>query len=163
MKSREDLLNEARQEVPEMTVREVHEHLKQGAAPVLLDVRGLDEWERGHLEGAIHIPRGRLESEVEVKAPDKSRDVVVYCAGGVRSLLAAESLKDLGYERVISMEGGFEDWADAGLPAVHPPVPDEERGPENPDLLEAEIGHLEQVLSERKRRLEQANMDRQGG
>ena len=88
MKSREDLLNEARQEIPEMTIQEVHDYLKKGENPALLDVRGLDEWERGHLEGAIHIPRGRLESDVEANLPDKSREVVVYCAGGVRSLSA---------------------------------------------------------------------------
>ncbi len=160
MKSRADLLNEARREIPEMTIQEVHDYLKKGETPVLLDVRGLDEWERGHLEGAIHVPRGRLESDVEAKVPDKSREVVVYCAGGVRSLLAGESLKALGYERVISMDGGFEDWADAGLPAAYPPPPEEDGGQENPELLEAEIEHLEQVLDQRKRRLEEAKQDR---
>ena len=160
MKSREDLLTEARQDIPEMTIQEVHDYLKKGENPALLDVRGLDEWERGHLEGAIHIPRGRLESDVEANLPDKSREVVVYRAGGVRSLLAAESLKALGYERVVSMEGGFEDWAGAGLPAAYPPPPEEDGGPENSELLEVEIEHLEQVLAQRKRRLEEAKQGR---
>ena len=106
MKSRENLLDDARQNIPEMTVQEVNEYLNEGNNPVLLDVRGLDEWERGHLKGSVHIPRGELEYEAEVTMPDKSREVIVICAGGVRSLLAGETLKAMGYETVISMDGG---------------------------------------------------------
>ena len=157
MKSREDLLSEARQQISEMSVGEVHAYLEKGENPALLDVRGLDEWERGHLKGAIHIPRGHLETEVEAKLPDKSVEVVVYCAGGVRSLLAGETLKALGYERIISMEGGYGDWADAGLPSQQPPLPQEEEAPEDPDLLRVEIEHLEQVLAKKKGRLEKRN------
>ena len=90
MKSREDLLDEARQNLKEMTVQEVHDYLEGGADPILLDIRGLDEWERGHLKGAVHIPRGILENELEDKLSDKSKEVIVYCAGGVRSLLGGE-------------------------------------------------------------------------
>jgi rhodanese-related sulfurtransferase len=103
MKSREDLLNEARQKIKEMTVQEVYAYLQAGNRPVLLDVRGLDEWERGHLEGAVHIPRGELETRVETEVADKSQEVIVICAGGVRSLLAGETLLNLGYNQVISM------------------------------------------------------------
>ena len=154
MKSRQDLLNEARLKVREMTVREVHNHLGNGGDPVLLDVRGLDEWERGHIKGAVHIPRGHLEMEVESWLPDKFREVVIYCAAGVRSLLAGDTLRALGYERVISMAGGFSDWTDAGLPAEQPPAHEGEGGAEHPDLLKAEIEHLEAVLARKKRRLE---------
>ena len=156
MKSREDLLKEARGVVPEMTVQEVNDYLENGECPVLLDVRGLDEWEMGHLKGAVHISRGNLEREVDSKLSDKGQEVVVYCAGGVRSLLAGQRLKDLGYERVISMEGGYDDWEEAGLPVEHPPAPEEDVDLSNPDLLESEIEHLEALVKRRKMQLSQA-------
>ncbi|MDA0746143.1 MAG: rhodanese-like domain-containing protein [bacterium] len=160
MKSREDLLNEARKEIPEMTVQEIDDYLGKGKQPLLLDVRGQDEWDLGHLKGAVHIPRGRLETDAEARLPEKSREVVVYCAGGVRSLLAAKSLKELGYERVISMSGGYEDWADANLPTEQPPAPEEEAGPSDPGLLEEEIEHLEMVLAKRKTQLERVKQEK---
>lgn len=153
MKSREDLLDGARKNISEMTVQEVHDYLAQGNDPVLLDVRGLDEWERGHLKGAVHIPRGELEARAESAMPDKVREVIVICAGGVRSLLAGETLKALGYEKVISMDGGYGDWEDARLPAEIPPPPEETSVPENPDILEGQIAHLEKMLAEKKRKL----------
>ena len=156
MKSREDLLKEARGVIPEMTVQEVNDYLENGERPVLLDVRGLDEWEMGHLKGAVHIPRGNLEREADSKLSDKGQEVVVYCAGGVRSLLAGQRLKDIGYERVISMEGGYDDWEEAGLPVEHPPVPEEDVDLSNPDLLESEIEHLEALVKRRKMQLSQA-------
>ena len=110
MKSREDLLDEARQNLKEMTVQEVHDYLEGDADPILLDIRGLDEWERGHLKGAVHIPRGILENELEDKLSDLSKEVIVYGAGGVRSLLAGETMQALGYENMISMDGGYGDW-----------------------------------------------------
>lgn len=157
MKSRDDLLNEARNEIPEMSVQEVHDHLESGARPVLLDVRELEEWESGHLRGAVHVPRGRLEAEAESRIPDKSREVVVYCAGGVRSLLAADSLRELGYERVISMAGGYEDWADADLPSEQPPPPEEADDLDRPELLKAEIEHLENRITRKKQQLKRSN------
>ena len=153
MKSRENLLDDARQNIPEMTVQEVHEHLNEGNDPVLLDVRGLDEWERGHLKGSVHIPRGELEYQAEAAMPDKSREVIVICAGGVRSLLAGETLKALGYENVISMDGGYGDWEDAHLPAEIPPPPEETGTPETPELLKEQIDHLEKVLAQKKTKL----------
>jgi rhodanese-related sulfurtransferase len=153
MKSREDLLDGARENIPEMTVQEVHDYLEQGNDPVLLDVRGLDEWERGYLKGAVHIPRGELEATAESAMLDKSREVVVICAGGVRSLLAGETLNAMGYEKVISMEGGYGDWEDAHLPAEIPPPPEETDAPENSDMLEGQIAHLEKVLAEKKQKL----------
>ena len=153
MKSRENLLDDARQNIPEMTVQEVHEYMEEGNDPVLLDVRGLDEWERGHLKGSVHIPRGELEPRAEAVMPDKSREVIVICAGGVRSLLAGETLKAMGYEKVISMDGGYGDWEDAHLPAEIPPPPEETGAPETPELLKEQIDHLEKVLAQKKTRL----------
>lgn len=150
MKSRSDLLDEARKEVPEMTVQQVHDALEKGEDRLLLDVRGLDEWERGHLKGAIHIPRGKLEEEVEARLPDKTKDVIVYCAGGVRSLLAGQTLKRLGYEKVTSMDGGFGDWEDEGFPAEAPPAPEEEETVTDPSLIESQIEHLEKVLEQKR-------------
>ncbi len=153
MKSRENLLDDARQNIPEMTVQEVNEYLNEGNNPVLLDVRGLDEWERGHLKRSVHIPRGELEYKAELAMPDKSREVIVICAGGVRSLLAGETLKALGYEKVISMDGGYGDWEDAHLPAEIPPPPEETGAPETPELLKEQIDHLEKVLAQKKTKL----------
>ena len=153
MKSRENLLDDARQNIPEMTVQEVNEYLNEGNNPVLLDVRGLDEWERGHLKGSVHIPRGELEYKAEEAIPDKSREVIVICAGGVRSLLAGETLKTMGYEKVISMDGGYGDWEDAHLPAEIPPPPEETGAPETPELLKEQIDHLEKVLAQKKTKL----------
>jgi len=153
MKSREDLLNEARSVIREMTAQEVHDYLNAGHDPVLLDVRGRDEWERGHLKGSVHIPRGEMEARVEEAVPEKSREVVIICAGGVRSLLAGESLRALGYENVISMEGGYGDWEDAHLPADVPPPPEDTDVVEDPEILAGQIEHLERVLAAKRQKL----------
>ena len=157
MKSREDLLNEARGVIREMSVEEVNDYLTAGNKPVLVDIRGLDEWERGHLDGAIHIPRGRLEAEVEDRVTDKRAEVVVYCAGGVRSLLGAVSMKELGYENLISMDGGFGDWEDAHFPVVTPPPPEEDEGQVNTERLTDEIAHLEALIAQKKAKLASAD------
>src|SRR5215469_5180259 len=81
---------------------------------VVLDVREPDEYEQGALPGAIHIPRGHLESQVEGKVPDHDAHIVVYCAGGTRSAFAADTLAQLGYTDVVSMAGGFNKWKDEG-------------------------------------------------
>ena len=153
VKSREDVLKAARQHIAEWTVQEVNDQIKSGRHLALLDVRGLDEWERGHLKEAIHIPRGEMEAQVESALRDKSGEIVIYCAGGVRSLLAGETLKALGYENVISMAGGYGDWADAGLPVETPPPPEEIATPDDPEMLAGQIQHLEKVLAEKKKRL----------
>jgi sulfur-carrier protein adenylyltransferase/sulfurtransferase len=86
------------------------------AAPgtVLLDVREADEYEQGAVPGAVHIPRGFLESQVESRVPDHDAKVLVYCAGGVRSAFAAETLQNLGYTDVVSVAGGFNKWKNEG-------------------------------------------------
>src|SRR5581483_1652178 len=82
---------------------------------LFLDVRERDEWEEGHIPGAVHVPRGFLESRIEQVAPDRGQRVVVYCAGGSRSAFAAKSLQELGYENVVSLAGGFTDWKRNGF------------------------------------------------
>ena len=85
-----------------------------------LDVREPDEYEQGAVPGAVHLPRGHLEFQVEGKIPNKTAPIVVYCAGGVRSAFAAKTLQDLGYSDVTSVIGGFNKWKDDGLPWTTP-------------------------------------------
>ena len=85
-----------------------------GAGALILDVREPDEYEEGAIPGAIHIPRGHLEAQIEGRILDKSAPIVVYCAGGVRSAFAAKTMEELGYTNVMSMEGGFGRWKDEG-------------------------------------------------
>src|SRR6266850_8174515 len=108
------LLDEARQTIPEVTVDEVKHRVEQGEQWTLLDVREREEYREGHLEGALSLPRGFLELRVEEAVPDKSTPLIAYCAGGVRSLMAARTLKDMGYEHVVSLTGGYTAWKNAG-------------------------------------------------
>jgi len=87
---------------------------------VLVDVREKLEWNEGHIPGAIHVPRGYLELQIEEAVPDKSKTVVLYCAGGVRSLIAGVTLQQMGYQNPISMSGGFGQWKGNGYPFMQP-------------------------------------------
>jgi len=120
MASFKELIRQVKSEVREATVEEAGALAARGAAVV--DVREADEWEKGHIPGAVFIPRGFLELRIEEKVPDKSRPVVVYCAGGTRSALGAKTLHDLGYSDVTSLAGGFTRWREAGHPVVVPRV-----------------------------------------
>jgi len=115
-KTFKDLMEEARREVPEWSTDRVRQHLGNGNGYVLLDVREKDEYREGHLDGALSLPRGFLEIRAEQTLPDKATPVIAYCAGGTRSLLAAKQLKDMGYENVVSMTGGYTAWKNAGFP-----------------------------------------------
>ena len=113
-KTYKELMDEARQIVPEVTIDEVKDRLERKEQWTLLDVREREEYREGHLENSIPIPRGFLEMRVEETVPDKSAPVIAYCAGGVRSLIAARTMKELGYENVSSMSGGYTAWKNAG-------------------------------------------------
>ena len=113
-----DLLSAAKTEISEVDTDGAADRIAGGA--VVLDVREPEEFDEGALEGAIHIPRGHLESQVENRISDKSAPVVVYCAGGVRSAFAARTLGELGYSDVVSMDGGFGRWKDEGRPWTTP-------------------------------------------
>ena len=113
-KTYQELMAEARDAVPEVTIDEVKAHMENGVRPTLLDVREREEYREGHLEGSVPLPRGFLEMRVEETVPDKSTPIVAYCAGGVRSLIAARTLKEMGYENVTSMSGGYTAWKNAG-------------------------------------------------
>ncbi|HEX5023069.1 MAG TPA: molybdopterin-synthase adenylyltransferase MoeB [Candidatus Binatia bacterium] len=115
-KSFQDIMAEARKEIPEVSAQQVNELLKNnGKSPVLLDVRESDEWRQGHLEGALPLPRGFLEIKVETAVPNKDTPIIAYCAGGVRSLLAAKAMKEMGYQNVSSMAGGYAAWKNGGF------------------------------------------------
>jgi molybdopterin/thiamine biosynthesis adenylyltransferase/rhodanese-related sulfurtransferase len=114
------ILNQAKQQIREVTVHEVQDKLNPDNGFTLLDVREGDEWEQGHLNKAIFLPRGFLEVKAEKMLTDKDQPIVVYCAGGTRSALAAKTLQDLGYSDVCSMRGGFNEWKNNGLPFVTP-------------------------------------------
>jgi adenylyltransferase/sulfurtransferase len=110
-----ELLQQVRSEISEIDATQARERIESGE-PVVVDVREQDEWDEGHIAGAVHIPRGHLESRIERLAPDPSRPVVVYCSAGNRSAFAAKTLTDLGYEDVVSLAGGFTDWKRNGFP-----------------------------------------------
>jgi adenylyltransferase/sulfurtransferase len=116
-KSSKAILEEARSQVPEIGIEEAREIIAQPGA-VLMDVREADEWRQGHIPQAIFMPRGFLELRVEEKVPDRRTRIVVHCAGGIRSLLAARILREMGYEKVYNMTGGFSAWKEKGLPWV---------------------------------------------
>jgi sulfur-carrier protein adenylyltransferase/sulfurtransferase len=101
-----ELLEQVKAEIVEVDARQAQE--TPGAA--WIDVREGDEWQEGHIPGAVHVPRGYLESRIETAVPDKSTPVILYCAAGSRSAFAAKTLIDLGYTNVSSLHGGFTDW-----------------------------------------------------
>jgi sulfur-carrier protein adenylyltransferase/sulfurtransferase len=113
-KTYKQLMEEVRETVPEVTVDEVKTRVEQGEHWTLLDVREREEYRDGHLEGALSLPRGFLEMRVEEAVPDKNTPLLTYCASGVRSLMAARTLKDMGYEHVVSLAGGYTAWKNAG-------------------------------------------------
>jgi molybdopterin/thiamine biosynthesis adenylyltransferase/rhodanese-related sulfurtransferase len=135
-----EVIRRIKSEIDEVDPRDVHDVLGNGA--VIVDVRETDEYAQGHIPGAKHVPRGFLESRIEGAAPDRSQRVILYCASGNRSALAAHTLKDLlGYERVESMTGGITLWKDRGY-AVDVPrtLTAEQRERYSRHLLLPEVG-----------------------
>jgi molybdopterin/thiamine biosynthesis adenylyltransferase/rhodanese-related sulfurtransferase len=114
-----DYFAEIKKRIKEATPQQVAEMLRSGDVQ-LGDVRETDEWNAGHLPGAVHVPKSFLEQWAEDRIPDKGKTTVLYCAGGVRSAMAADTLGKLGYTNVISMTGGFNRWKDSGFEYVTP-------------------------------------------
>jgi len=117
-KTYKQIMDEARQIVPEVSPEQVKARLDKGEHPVVLDVREKEEVRQGYVPGALSLPRGFLEMRVEEAVPEKNTPIVAYCGSGARSLLAGRILKELGYTNVVSMRGGFTAWKNQGLP-VH--------------------------------------------
>jgi len=108
------IVNESRQSVRECTVDEIKIRIDRHEQFHLIDVREESEWAGGHLPGAIHLGRGIIERDIESTITDMTDEIVLYCGGGYRSALAAESLQKMGYTHVISMDGGFRGWKESG-------------------------------------------------
>ena len=138
MASFRELLRQTKSEIRE--IQPVDAEARVGAA-TFLDVRELDEFEQGMIPGAVFIPRGHLESQVENKIPDHDTPVVIYCAGGIRSAFAAKTLQELGYTDVVSMAGGFGRWKNEGRNWVTPnTLTPEQRDRYGRHLLLPEVG-----------------------
>jgi molybdopterin/thiamine biosynthesis adenylyltransferase/rhodanese-related sulfurtransferase len=138
-----ELLKQAKTAIREAQADEVQPHLDDA---VWLDVREADEYEQGAIPGALHLPRGHLEFQVEGRIPDKSVPVVVYCAAGVRSAFAAKTMTDLGYTDVVSLVGGFNRWKDEGRPWNTPrTLTPDQRNRYQRHLLVSEVGEEGQL------------------
>jgi molybdopterin/thiamine biosynthesis adenylyltransferase/rhodanese-related sulfurtransferase len=137
-----ELIRQIRQQITEVEPREVYELLENPDGAVIVDVREQHEFEESHIPGAVHVPRGHLESRVEGAVPDKSRRVIAYCASGNRSALAAKTMQEeLGYENVESMHGGITLWKDRGYEVEVPrTLTAEQRERYSRHLLIPEIG-----------------------
>ena len=112
------LVNEAKKHIKEEDFRDTKKRISAGEKFVLIDTREDSEWARGHLPGAIHLSKGIIERDIEKTVPDKNATVVLYCGGGFRSALAADNLQKMGYTNVISMDGGWRGWNEAGFPTA---------------------------------------------
>ncbi|MCF2970521.1 sulfurtransferase [Synechococcus sp. Nb3U1] len=110
------LVNEAKSRIQELTVEQVRQKQLQGDPFYFVDVREESEWQAGHAVGAIHLGKGIIERDIETAIPDKEAEIILYCGGGFRSALAADNLKKMGYQKVISMDGGMRGWREAGFP-----------------------------------------------
>jgi rhodanese-related sulfurtransferase len=112
------LVDGRRAKVKETNPKSVKNRLDKGESFVLIDVREESEWNAGHIPGAIHLSKGIIERDIEEKFPDKSSELILYCGGGFRSVLAAHNLKLMGYKNVISMDGGWREWNKKGYPVT---------------------------------------------
>lgn len=110
------LVDAVRTGIRECTVQDVKSRLDRGERFLLIDVREDHEWAKGHLPHATHLGKGIIERDIEEQVPDPSTEMVLYCGGGYRSALAADALQKMGYTNVVSMDGGFRGWKDAGYP-----------------------------------------------
>lgn len=115
-----DVVKQAKSEVEALDLEQVDRMIRHHDPMTLVDVREGDEWRAGHLPGAIHIPRAYLELRVDEAIPDKNAPVVLYCAGGNRSALAAKTMRELGYTDIRHMIRGFSGWRDGGFDIVVP-------------------------------------------
>ena len=110
------LVNDAKSRVKETDVPHVKRRMDAGEKFILVDVREESEWAKGHVPGAVHMGKGVIERDIEQRVPDPNTKLILYCGGGFRSALAADSLQKMGYKNVESMDGGWKGWLDAGLP-----------------------------------------------
>lgn len=140
-KSFADIMREIRASIREVSPGEASVVREQAPNTAFLDVREQTEWDEGYIPGAIHVPRGHLESRIESALPDHDQPVVIYCAAGTRSALAAVTLAQMGYTDVVNMSGGFQQWKTMGLPWQLPPkLTEEQKRRYSRHLLIPEVG-----------------------
>ena len=114
------LVEDAKSRVWQADFRDIKRRLDSREKLTLIDVREDNEWARGHLPGAVHLGKGIIDRDIEEAFPDKGAALVLYCGGGFRSALAADNLQKMGYTNVISMDGGWRGWTEAGYPTEKP-------------------------------------------
>lgn len=110
------LVDDAKTRIREVTVNETLTRMNGDPRVRLIDVREDHEWQAGHAADAEHMGRGIIERDIETRVPDKSTELILYCGGGYRSALAADSLQKMGYTNVWSMAGGWKGWKEANAP-----------------------------------------------
>lgn len=113
-----NLVNDAKKRIHETNVQEVKKWHDAREKFFLVDTREDNEWAKGRLPGAIHLSKGIIERDIEQTIPDKAARIVLYCGGGFRSALAADNLQKMGYSNVLSMDGGWRGWTEAGYPVA---------------------------------------------
>jgi rhodanese-related sulfurtransferase len=110
------LVDDAKSRIQEVDIGGYQKMLAEGRKPLLVDTREDHEWAAGRAADALHLAKGIIERDIETKVPDKSVLIVLYCGGGFRSALAADALQRMGYTNVISLDGGWRAWQQAGMP-----------------------------------------------
>ncbi|MBI3297088.1 MAG: sulfurtransferase [Elusimicrobia bacterium] len=108
------VVEDAKTRVKELSIAEFKKRWDGGWRPTLVDVREESEWAKGHIPGAVHLGKGVIERDIEEKCPDHARELVLYCGGGFRSALAGDSLQKMGYTAVLSLDGDWRGWTEAG-------------------------------------------------
>jgi rhodanese-related sulfurtransferase len=112
------LVKEAKTRIKEEDFRDIKKKLDAGEPMIVIDTREDNEWARGHIPNAVHLGKGVIERDIEKAIPNKDATLVLYCGGGYRSALAADNLQKMGYRNVISMDGGWRGWTEAGFPTI---------------------------------------------
>ena len=136
-----ELLAQVKSEIDEISTVEAHERLESSDGSIFVDVREPDEWDEGHIPGAVYTGRGRLEQRIEGLVPEKSRPLVVYCSAGNRSAFSTKVLEELGYVDVVNLAGGFSDWKRNGYEITIPrALTPEQRARYSRHLLIPEVG-----------------------
>jgi rhodanese-related sulfurtransferase len=108
------LVQDAKQRIRQTTIPELKKKLDAREEFHLIDVREDHEWTAGHIPGAVHLSKGIIERDIEEKFPNREAEILLYCGGGYRSALVADNLQKMGYQRVVSVDGGWRAWRAAG-------------------------------------------------
>ncbi len=115
-KTPDEMVKQAKAEIKEVSAPDLNSMMKSGAPIVILDVRDRDEYDGGHIPGAVNISRGTLEFKVNMMLPDKGAKIIVYCGVDLRGPLATKTLNELGYKNAVNLKGGLDSWKEAGYP-----------------------------------------------